>query len=243
MPVTDLHTLVLDDEARRLGPLAVRLVRAGVDVFYTPFVDEARLLMRQEGSRVCALIIAPRVDPDVAAGLLEWGTGPDGRALRAMIVVGPEPPAATRLRLRSAGAEWALFEPFDDAELRFVVNTAVARPEEQALRREPRAPCKAHVWIQAGASRYFGVFYSLSARGGFVEMASPPPKGMQVELEFDVDDRHHRVKAEVIYRNERSEVSARNLPWGMGVVFAEMAEPDETALRIWCAAHARRYRL
>lgn len=241
--MTDYHVLVLDEPQGPLGPVAVRLIRAGVNVLYAPHPEEARLLMWQDDSDVRALIVHPQADAAVVRSLFEEGSGPDGTEMRAVIAVGPAPTPEVRARLRAAGAEWAIFGRYDDSALRFVLNTAVSLPEELSPRREARAPCMSFAWIQLGSTRNFGVFYSLSAGGAYVETATPVPKGSLIDLEFQLEKRCYQVRAEVIYRNDAGDTASRNLPPGMGVLFRDISERDETTLRAWCTQRAEQYRL
>jgi diguanylate cyclase (GGDEF)-like protein len=147
------RALLLDDEEKSLAPLALRLMRLGFDTHYVNHVDEAQLLISQEGARIRLIVTSPQIDLDALGDpLRQLSTALDGARPR-LVVAGDEPDAARRALLREAGTSWVLWAPSDDAELRFILNSALAHPEELADRKEVRVPTNVTVRLRTGSRR------------------------------------------------------------------------------------------
>jgi hypothetical protein len=140
-----------------LGAVALRLVRLGLAVHCASFGDEALLLLGQEEGRIRAIVVPPDVDPAEARRVCDEARSLVAEGCVSLVVIGARPAAEVRAALREAGASWAVWEPFDDGDLRFVLNSAMALPSELAPRSEPRAPVSLICWIQIGRTRSFGV--------------------------------------------------------------------------------------
>jgi hypothetical protein len=216
------YVLAFDDGGSALGPIALRLLRLGVDVLYAKTPDEAWLLAKQEGRRIGVLLFPPDLDPgkltrvSACARIRADGEGP------SLIAVGERPDDATRARLREAGVGWAVWEPGDDAALRFAVNAATVLPKEVVPRSEPRAPISLLASFFEGEERRDAVLYTLSTTGAFLETSRPAPKDAQITVEIWLADELLETEARVVYANSPGERRRASWPVGMGVVFAEL---------------------
>ncbi len=235
------HALVLDGEASTLAPVALRLVRMGIAVHYACWIDEGRLLVEQEAGRIRAVVVPPEVAPAPAGRLLEQARAQAPESSVALVPVGRKPPEEVRESLRRTGASWAVWEPFDDGDLRFVLNTAMALPSELAPRKEPRAPVSLICWLQVGGTRVFGVLSSLSSRGAFIEMAEPLPIGTEVGLKFGLGKTSIEADARIIYHNGSDERRALNLPLGAGLLFTQIDAGDQERIREFVKHRAERF--
>jgi hypothetical protein len=216
--------------------VALRLVRLGMAVHYARWCDEARLLLGQEEGRIRVIVVPPDIDPAEAGRVCDEARSPVAEGCVSLVVIGP-PPAA---EARAAGASWAVWEPFDDGDLRFVLNSAMALPSELAPRSEPRAPVSLICWIQIGSTRSFGVLSSLSSRGGFVEMAQPLPIGTQAGLEFALGEIAIETGARIIYRNAPEDRRAPNLALGCGILFDGLDADEQERIRAYVRQRAQR---
>lgn len=233
--------LVLEGPGESLGPVALRLVRLGLAVHYARWSDEARLLLGQEEGRIRAIVVSSDIDPAQARRVCDEARTQVSEGYVSLVVIGAPPAAEARAALREAGASWAVWEPFDDGDLRFVLNSAMALPSELAPRSEPRAPVSLICWIQIGSTRSFGVLGSLSSRGGFVEMAQPLAVGRQVQLEFALGEVTVATGARIIYRNAPEEHRAPNLALGCGVLFEAIDSDDQKRIRAYVGRRATRF--
>ena len=63
--------LVVDDPQATLGDVVLRLLRLGIDVFYSKDHDEAWLLAQEEAPRIHALLFSPGVGADGVANIVD----------------------------------------------------------------------------------------------------------------------------------------------------------------------------
>jgi diguanylate cyclase (GGDEF)-like protein len=235
------RALLLDDEEKSLASLALRLMRLGFDTHYINDVAEAQLLISQEGARIGLIITSPQVDLDALGGLLrQLGAALDGTRPR-LVIAGEEPDAARRAMLREAGTSWVLWAPFDDAELRFMMSSALARPEELADRKEVRVPTNLTVRLRTGSRRETAVLSTLSARGAFIELSDPLSPGSWLRLEFEFDRMLVRGFASVEHQQPEEADDRTSAPSGMDVVFRDMGEEATATLREAVQSRAARY--
>src|SRR5262249_4085792 len=139
MPI-EQTVLVLDGGGAPRGALTQRLRRLGYRTLRAKTPEQAFEIIGEPRQQATAAPIPARLaalDPAAATGALA-ASAPDG--LLSYVVIGSCPRPESIAELREAGVELALWEPFDDARLRFQVNRALARFWDRPARREPRAP-------------------------------------------------------------------------------------------------------
>jgi hypothetical protein len=144
-------------------------------------------------------------------------------------VIGEKPDDTNRLRLRDAGAGWALWAPFNDTELRYVVKSAMAMHEDFADRRDARVPVDLIANIWCGERREVAVISSLSARGAYIELTDPVALGSSMRIEMDVDGDRFRGFARVVHV-VAEELDSANQPSGVGVTFYGVDRDEERLL-------------
>jgi hypothetical protein len=233
--------LIVDDPETRLGEVSLRLLRLGIDVFYTKDLDEAQLLARQEAPRIGAVVFPPDLDAAALAGLARRIGASRRGVAPTLLVVGEEPDAERKAALRASGIERALFEPYDESTLRFVVNAAVHGGSEGDPRRETRVPVTLRGRVYMGLRRKDVLVSTLSAAGAYLETPHPDEPGSQLRIELDLpgDGGPLFAKARVEYVPDPN--ARRGLPMGMGVVFQPLAGPDEARLRAFIHEQAQRF--
>lgn len=235
--------LVVDDPKRALGPLALRLIRLGVDSFYALGHHEAWLLAQQEADRIRLVLVPPGLDPNgLAAVLEELETHAPGRS-RSLMVTGPQPDEATSAGLREAGVQWALWEPWDESALRMILAGAMATRSDDSDRLHPRLPTTLLGRAFKGIQRCDGLVSSLSRGGAFVEMPYPFTVGTPLTLEIEVGEGTITTRAEVMYAHEAGETRSLERPPGMGVAFRELGGEDRERLERYLAEHERRFQV
>ena len=235
------YALAFDDDGETLGGVVLRLLRLGTDVLYTKGPDEAFLLARQEAGRIHALLFPPSVRVGDLARIAEClRSHPQGRS-PSLVVIGSRPDEAARAQLRSAGAEWALWEPDDDGALRFVVNAAMCLPREAELRNEPRIPTYLEASFRLGEHREGAVLYTLSAHGAFLETSRPVPAGTPLQLEICFPKRRISVEAQVRHTIRPGQLQRPPWPPGMGVAFTALDSDVEAFLSGYVEERAARF--
>ncbi|HTY19171.1 MAG TPA: PilZ domain-containing protein [Myxococcota bacterium] len=228
---TQRTVLVIDGGGAPRGALTQRLRRLGYRTLRAKSPEQAFQLVGERHQQVAAALIPPDLAViDLAAALAALAAGaPDG--ILSYIVAGAGPGPEALSELRAAGLALALWEPFDDARLRFQVNRALARFWDHPQRREPRAPIDApalffHAGRQKGAR-----LYTLSAGGLFLETTRPAVRNAAVEVEIPVGPGSLRLPGSVLYTNVPGNLHRADLPVGMGVAFGAVAEPALAAIR------------
>ena len=197
------YVLVLDDATQSLASVALDLSRLGILPLYTPFPDESKLLAAQERGRIGALMVSPEVSPGDVQSLVRYVDTLQESASPALIVVGEEPGEDRREELRRLGASWALWKPYADGQLRFVLNAAMESPSSQTARSEPRAPTELRVSVAGAGGSSVASILTVSAGGAFIEMDAPPALGTRLRICFEIDGEPLDVSARVVYSNLR----------------------------------------
>jgi diguanylate cyclase (GGDEF)-like protein len=212
------HLLLLDDPTRSLAPLALRLMRIGIDVHYSSDFDEARLLAHQEDGRVRMVVAPPAIDAVQLAGFSGW-LARELSPAPTIVVVGEEPAAPQRAALRKAGVHRVLWSPLDDGELRYWLSSAMALPHDVLDRTSARIPANLMAWLRVGSRRIVGVVSNLSATGAFIELDNPPPMGDSLRVEFELPPTRARLFCKVVHSRPAESSGGFERPAGIGVEF------------------------
>ena len=152
-PTAPPRVMVIDAATPTLGPTAHRMMRLDADVHLVAGLEEADHFFEEE-EPILDLVIAP---PEIElAGLFELVEKIKKRAtdhVPRLLVAGIEPKPERRAEIRDAGADWVLWEPFADPELRFFVNAARSNRNWKFQRQSVRVPIETIAWIRAGGQR------------------------------------------------------------------------------------------
>jgi len=235
--------ILLDDERETLAPAAMTLIRLGVEPLYGKWVDEARLVAGEAAERVGAAMASTRLSVEQLVAFRDGVRESAAKPGLEVLLVGPEADPAKCEALRRQGFASVLWEPFNSAELRFVVSTLLLMPEEIAPRREPRAAANKMCWLHVAGTSSFGVLYTVSAKGAYVEIPSPLPVGSEFTIDFEFDDMEVETEARVIYAIRQNEARGSLLACGLGCVFTALEPEQERALRERVARSAERHQL
>ena len=226
------------DEQGGLGQVALRLIRLGAPSSYARTLSSWLLAQHEARAYGCAGGVSRRAG-GVAGSRASRGH-PSGLA-RSSIAIGASPDDATRARLREAGVEWALWEPYDESALRMVLSNAMAPALAGEPRRSERLPTTLLGRAFKGLHRKDGVVCSLSIDGAFLEMPHPYEEGTRITLEIDIEGESLVAKAEIRYTRERGGAGASEYPAGMGVAFLELAPAAREKLARYLAEQHRRF--
>jgi CheY-like chemotaxis protein len=231
MPL-ERSVLVMDGGGAPRAALAHRLRRLGFRTLRAKSPEDAFRLVEEHRHLIGVALIPPDLAViDLPAALAALASSaPSGRL--AYIVTGPPPPGDALDELREAGVRLALWDPFDDARLRFQANRALAFDDAGGLpRRESRAPVDLPAQVfQSGRTKPARV-YSLAPGGAYLDTPRPAMRGARVDLEMSIGAGPLRVSGVVVYTNVPGNLHRGNLPVGMGMRFTEVSESAAAAIR------------
>ncbi len=223
--------LVVDDPQATLGDVVLRLLRLGIDVFYSKDHDEAWLLAQEEALRIHALLFSPGVGVDGVANIVDCLETHAASVPRTLVVIGQRPDDDTREGLRNCGVQWALWEPYDESALRSVVSAAMSGGLAENSRQEARLPTTLLGRAFMGIHRKDVILYTLSAKGAFLETPSPYLPGSKITIEVALPSDSFVAKANVVYSKDAREAGPAAQPNGMGVEFSKLDPRSEEKLR------------
>lgn len=209
--------------------IAERMLPLGVEPVIVANLVEAGEILKER--RV--LITAALIPTDYSTQNLKKeiktlrGVGPASGLI--FVSFGPPPLPSERKKLRSAGMNIGLWEPYDDATLRFQLNRALTGDRDEHLRATPRVPTYMLARVCVGERTKDAIVYSFSRGGAFLETPRASMDGAQLEVEMRLPEGSIRVKSTVIYANVPGNLQRPNLPLGMGVIFDGLSS-EETRL-------------
>lgn len=228
----DPTVLVIDGNDAPRGALVMRLRSMGYRTLRAKTPEQAFALVEEPRHAIAAALIPPDLAvANLRAALETMATRSPGGAI-GWVLTGPCPSAEVLAEMREAGVKLALWEPIDDARLRFQVNRALAGVDVARLRRAAmRAPLEVPAQVrQAGRSKEARV-YTLSPGGVYLETARPAMRGATVEIELDLWPSPIRARGVVSYTSVPGNLKKDNLPVGMGVRFEELDEGGLSRIR------------
>lgn len=231
MPI-ERSVLVMDGGGAPRAALAHRLRRLGYRTLRAKSPEDAFRLVEEHRHLIGVALIPPDLAViDLPAALAALAASAPNAQL-TFVVTGPPARPDALDELREAGVGLALWEPFDDARLRFQVNRALAMTAANpAARRETRAPVDLPAQIFQSGRHKLARVYTLSPGGVFLETPRPAMRGAPVEIEIPVGAGPLRASGVVVYTNVPGNLHRGNLPVGMGVRFVELSDPAAAAIR------------
>jgi hypothetical protein len=207
----------------------MRLIRLGIDTHYATTITEARLFVAQEGDAIRGILVPPTIDFEQALHVQEDLTQLTGEK-RRLIVAGEQPDNATRARIREVGVDWVIWVPYNDAEIRFVVKSAMVLRRDLINRRDIRVPVDLVANIWSGVRREVAVVSTLSSRGAFIEFSSPLKRGSSMRIEIELPNDRFRGFARVVSVTPDGPDRPED-PSGVGVTFYGLDRQSELTLR------------
>jgi Tfp pilus assembly protein PilZ len=210
--------------------LAGRIVVLGYRTLRAAEVEDALEQIRRQMQPVRVLMFSTSAPfANRAKELRAMAERAGALGLRA-IVSGPQPEPAEMAALKRDGAKYCLWKGFTDAELRFVLNSALYDETRGQHRPAVRVPANLVVRMKSGAGEKAGMISNLSATGAFVETQRAGMPGGRITLTIEFADGAVAIPASVVFSNVPGNLQRPNAPLGMGVKFA--AGAPEAAARI-----------
>ena len=231
-------------EGRR-SELTSRVRAVGHSALTAKTPQDAIAAAEERGARIrCALFepSMPAFDLTAAIDALRHHPCTDRFAA---IACGDPPDDDTIARLRAAGVERSLWEPFCDHALRFELNRAFADPQQLADRRERRVATGWATRIFVAGRRKPGAIYTISPGGAFVETPRPQLRGARLALELPLPDGGAPLSlaGTVVYTNVPGNLQKTNLPTGMAVRFEGAGQGQLERVRDAVENAARQFEL
>lgn len=223
--------------------LAHRLVGLGFLALRAETLEDALGTLQLADPPARAFLLPPDPSlPDLGPSL-RWlaERSLDGN-LRAA-VVGARPGPEALARLRAAGVGLALFDPFTDGELRFVLNFLAYNPRCGEWRSRLRVPTQLTARLAGETPAKEARVHDLSCDGAYLETPEPAAAGSRLALELPLPSGPLRVAARVLTRREPGPWHRETLPTGMGVRFLDVAPSAREALERFVDERARSFQL
>ncbi len=228
----DSSVLVLESAPEQAAVLSLRLRELGG---YRPLVakspEEAVRIVEDPRFGLRAALLAPDFPvADLPRALDATRASAGARRLR-FIAIGRRPAPETLTRLREAGVELALWEPYDDGRLRFQLNRAIAGPQQESVRKDQRAPTDWRARVLGGGREKEALVYSVSPGGAFLATPRPSMRGAQVSVVLPLPGGNLCLESRVLYTNVPGNLQRAELPVGMGILFEDPSPEAERELR------------
>ena len=225
----------------RFEPLSDRLETLGFLTTRAESLEDALGALQLAEAPVRALLLPPEPPLPDLANSLRWLSERSQEGLRA-VVAGPRATPEQIGRLRAAGVSLALWEPFTDGELRFVVNFLAYNPRRGELRFELRVPTPLVARIVDATLKEAPV-HNLSASGAYLESARPRPEGTRLEIELPLPSETLRCQAHVVSSQGDDPWQKDSVPAGMSVRFVDLEPASVALLERYVEARARAFQL
>ena len=216
--------LLVEGSPGRTSDLARRIRLQGAEPIQAVGIAEAAGLLPAPGADtgICAVVVdAELASRGLKKELQRLRAGAGGLDL-FYLAFGEAPENSARRQLRSADVRHALWEPFDDATLRFQLNRAWNADRDDHKRANPRIPTYLHAQVGGGQRVKDGVVYSLSVQGAFIETPRASMAGALVELAVRLPSCFIETQARVVFANVPGNLQRPNLPLGMAVRFESL---------------------
>ena len=212
--------------------LARRLSEIGINPIRVADLDEACRQLEEPWPLIRVVLLPASLAAERIARTLKSLSRAAPQGLR-YVSFGDPPDRKWRKRLRGAGVNLALWEPYDDAMLRFQLNRAIGEDSNASRRDDPRIPTYLLARASSGSRQKEGIVYSLSEAGAFLETSRPNLEGATVAVELRIPGRALTLKAHVAFVNVPGNLQRPNLPHGMGMRFIDTPAEDRKALRAY----------
>lgn len=229
------YTLILDTPDGPLGSVALRLLDLGIDSLYANDIDEGTLMAREQQARIGAVLIPSATPPiDVKRVLLQI-CPKLGAGSQTLVMMGSRPDDQVCEQLRSWGAKWCLWEPFEQSALRFVMAAAMATGHRGDPRQDLRIPAPLEATLEIDGERTKLALHNLSATGAYLRHPSSPPPGTKVCVELPLPEGTIETRATVMNVKTTPSAERDDIPPGIGVHFDELDFEAERLLRGYIA--------
>jgi len=220
------HMIVLESLDGGSQKIAERMLPLGVEPIIVSNVTEAASILEERRVLVTAVLFpTDGSTQNLKKEVKKLRTVGPATGL-IFVSYGTPPQASERKKLKSAGLTIGLWEPYDDATLRFQLNRALTGDRDEHMRATTRVPTYMLARICVGERTKDAIVYSLSVGGAFLETPRASMDGAQLEVELRLPEGPIRMKSTVVYSNVPGNLQRPNLPLGMGVTFESVGDAE-----------------
>ena len=145
-------------------------------------------------------------------------------------VFGPRPTETDAKELRDVGTRFVLAEPFNEEELRFVLNEAHHVGSTSTPRNDARVPVSFRARVVTKTGERVALVCNLSQVGAYLATPRPALRGGTIDLFLPLDDGEVALRAQVMWNNVPGNLRRTQASIGMGVRFLDV--PPEIAARL-----------
>ena len=231
MPI-EPTVLVVDGSDAPRAALTHRIRRMGYRAMRAKTPEEAFAIVEEHRHQVAAALIPPDLAVADLGGALDSLAARAPRGRLTYVVAGPCPGEEALAELREAGLRLALWDPIDDARLRFQLNRALAGfVSQERSRAEMRAPLDIPAQVIQAGRRKPARVYTLSSGGVYLDTVRPAMRNAAVQIELDLWPSPILASGVVVYTSVPGNLRRQNLPNGMGVRFDDVAEAELGRIR------------
>jgi hypothetical protein len=236
----DRRALVLEPAG---SALACGLVDPGIEPLTAKDPSEAALVAEVHGDRIAALVVPGTLPLETLDELLERLTPRIEIGRGAVLVVAPQRVRSHLAGLRARGVSWAVWEPYDGAELRFAVTAALASEDALEPRKGLRVPIRLPAHVVADGKEREGEIVNLSMGGAYVALADPPEADTGVTVRFPIGERMLTTQARVAHRQPEPRPGYAVPEPGMGLAFGVLGAAEERLLDGFVRERVNSFRL
>jgi hypothetical protein len=205
--------------------------------------EEGVRALQRSGAPIRAVMLSSRHSLGDLSFALDRLRGHAPTGLLRFVAAGPRAGHAALGELSRAGVEFALWDPYDDAALRFVLNQASHDPRIEESRRSPRVPTRMLARVFSHVGEKTALVYNISEEGAFLETPRPTCDKGHIRLEIPLPSGTVTLAAQVITTNVPGNIEKNNLPMGMGLRFIDVPKEIRKALAEHVAATTELFRI
>jgi hypothetical protein len=232
------------------GDLAGRVRQLGYEAIVEDDPRSAAARVAKHDGAVRAGLLPVTFPLPQRGGELEQIQRVAGTAGIRFVAVGPRPGAEVEQRLRDKSVRLCLWTPFQDRELRFVLNRALFHPtsnfhgrDRNKVRHQLRAPTSLGARIILSGREKPALIYNLSVGGCYLETLRPTLVGASVEVALPLPHGEFRVSGRVLLTNVPGNLERSNLPRGMSIEFLRLAPDAREAIERYVHERAKAFEL
>jgi hypothetical protein len=233
-----------------LGDLATRVRQLGYEAVVEDEPRSAAAKIARPGEHIRAAMIPAGFALPQRAGELDQLERAANHGGLCWVAVGERPGPDAERRLREKNVRLCLWAPFQERELRFVLNRALFDPDQDFLgrdkhkvRHELRAPTSLGARIVVNGREKPALVYNLSVGGCYLETLRPTLVGGGLEVVLPLPDGELRVAGRVVLTNVPGNLERSNLPRGMAIEFLRVTSDARDAIQRYVLERARAFEL
>jgi hypothetical protein len=233
--------LLCDGEEGELAEASLQLTSAGLSVLYSNDPDETVLLAREYAEQIGALLICARTASERLPKLTKHVVEPLGLRAAAVLPVGEKLADKEILSLKEQGLCFALWSPYQPAELAFAVRLLLHTLAIEERRTQIRVPLGRPARVADAGGEQPCVVRDVSVGGVFAAMPKPLPQGAELSLSFRLPSGEITARGIVAWNTDERGPHQGHL--GMGISFAALPPDVQQCITRFVEYRAEQFKL